>query len=673
MNQRTLRLGLGAKLLLAFLIVMAPSMILISYLTYDRGLQLDEERLAQMIAGMRDNADFALAAYLDLVQRTPRVVSRTPYLDEYVEARAALLRQADGEEVEDLLAPESGVEPDARAAARADPETLRRLIESYFLTFTGDQPGTYQTIAIVGRDGEEWVKIHDGEPVAESDLRNRAGEAFFEACIAADTTAGLYREILMPDQTGAGGILRFALPIFRRGTVGESPALAAAMEFMEERPIGVALVDCSFARLVDIMRNVNVGESGSAFVWDRERSRFIVHPYQTLDAPHWERPSLESLQVTLDTETHYPPQVLELGADRYLVSYRPSRQGEFTVGTMASMDQLAEAQQVAGTYVLWMTAVVFILFLFMALYLIRRLTGPLQDFATAADRLADGDFDARVPVRSRDEVGRLADVFNSMAGRLGEYIRELAVKNRIENELSIAHRIQMGLLPREMPQVPCLDIMGLTLPAREVGGDYYDFFRPGHHALGIVMGDVSGKGVPAALLMSATRSSLKAQVTNGEAPDRILNNLNRLLWPDVRENRNFVALFYAVCRCDERRLEYANAGQVFPLLYRARSGCCEYLEAEGLPLGSMQELTYAKREIDIEPGDILLFYTDGCVESMNPAREFFGFDRLKQSLANRAGESARDILEGIVADIRHFTEGHEAYDDITLAIVKMTG
>src|SRR3712207_4488286 len=235
----------------------------------------------------------------------------------------------------------------------------------------------------------------------------------------------------------------------------------------------------------------------------------------------------------------------------------------------------------------------------------------------------------------------------------------------VEQELQVARNIQQASLPKEVPQLEGWQIFPLYQPAREVGGDFYDFFELDDERLGIVVGDATGKGVPAALVMASTRSMLRAvaQAMGSSSPGEVLGRVNDPLATDVPPNM-FVTSFYAILEPESGRLSYANAGHDLPYL-RRRSGDAEELRARGMPLGLMPGMGYEEKETILEAGEAALFYSDGLVEAHVPKGEMFGFPRLRELVAEHAEEAA--LGDFLLEELYSFVgEGWEQEDDITL-------
>jgi predicted ester cyclase len=246
--------------------------------------------------------------------------------------------------------------------------------------------------------------------------------------------------------------------------------------------------------------------------------------------------------------------------------------------------------------------------------------------------------------------------------RLEQEIRE---RERVEQELRVARSIQQASLPKDVPEVEGWEISPQYRPAREVGGDFYDFLELPNGRLGLVVGDATGKGVPAALVMASARSMLRAlaQALGSSSPGEVLGRVNDSLVTDIPPNM-FVTCFYAILDPESGHLVYANAGHDMPYL-RRRSGDAEELRARGMPLGLMPAMSYEEKETILEAGEAALFYSDGLVEAHDPEGEMFGFPRLRTLVAEHGEE--RSLGEFLLEQLYSFVgEGWEQEDDITL-------
>ncbi len=246
----------------------------------------------------------------------------------------------------------------------------------------------------------------------------------------------------------------------------------------------------------------------------------------------------------------------------------------------------------------------------------------------------------------------------------------LVERERLEKELEIAHHIQMNMLPKDYPTIAGVELSGISVPAKEVGGDYYDFLPLGDGKVGITIGDVAGKGVPAALMMVMIRSVLRAKIMADHDPQTIVTELNGHILADS-DPRMFVTLFYAVVDGNTREMRYTNAGHNYPLIFRAAGGEVESLEHGGLLMGMFEGAAYEQGRVKLEPGDVVLFYTDGIVEAMNERDEMYGFERLCDFVRERLHEPADAIRDAIVEDTTRFVGAAPQYDDMTLIVVKV--
>jgi steroid delta-isomerase-like uncharacterized protein len=242
-------------------------------------------------------------------------------------------------------------------------------------------------------------------------------------------------------------------------------------------------------------------------------------------------------------------------------------------------------------------------------------------------------------------------------------------RERIEQELQVARRTQEELLPKALPELNGWEFAQYYQPAREVGGDFYDFLDLDDGRLGLVVGDATSKGMPAALVMAATRSMIRALAQTLGSPGEILKRVNAALYPDI-PSEMFVTCFYAILHPDSGRLLYANAGHDLPYIRRSGEDTQE-LRARGMPLGMMPEMSYEEKEASLREGDSVLFYSDGLVEAHDPHYEMFGFPRLRRLVAEHDEE--RLLVDFLIDELSSFVgEDWEQEDDITLVTLGRT-
>lgn len=249
--------------------------------------------------------------------------------------------------------------------------------------------------------------------------------------------------------------------------------------------------------------------------------------------------------------------------------------------------------------------------------------------------------------------------------RLYEEARE---KRRLEEELLVARRIQKKFLPRRDPTVRGFDIAGKTVPSKQVGGDYYDFIWIGEDQLAIVIADVAGKGVPAALILAGFRASLITEARESASPSEILRNVNYLLYKSS-DSSDFVTAFLGILDIRHRRLHYTNAGHNYPLLYRGDGDPMELVEG-GTVLGLMKDAPYEERSVLFSPGDFLVVYTDGITEAFAASGEQFGEERLKELVPSIRALPAREICEETFRRVKAYARGVPQSDDMAMVVVK---
>jgi sigma-B regulation protein RsbU (phosphoserine phosphatase) len=305
---------------------------------------------------------------------------------------------------------------------------------------------------------------------------------------------------------------------------------------------------------------------------------------------------------------------------------------------------------------------------------------PVRRLQRGALALAHGRFGHTIDLNSHDELEDLANTFNRMSSRLETLYRERAEQERIQRELEIAHNVQQALFPSEIPKIVGLEITAICRPHRETSGDFYDLLALDDGQLGVVVGDVSGKSIPAAMVMVAAQSIIRSEAHNHIAPELVLNQSNALLHHNIPRGM-FVAASYARFDVQRGQMVWANAGQVYPLLLHRTAPAngqetVRYLETMGLafPLGISGGGQYNGHQVELLSGDTVLFYTDGVIEAMNSDGQLYGFERLEGLMRSLNTDfSPRTLIETILEDITTFVGPAEQHDDITLVAIKVVG
>lgn len=272
----------------------------------------------------------------------------------------------------------------------------------------------------------------------------------------------------------------------------------------------------------------------------------------------------------------------------------------------------------------------------------------------------------------KDHELELMNAFASLAAvsvERAKLHKQMLSARRLEHELAIARRIQKTFLPSGNPRIEGFDIAGINIPSAEVGGDYYDFIPIVENQYGIAIGDVSGNGIPASLIMAAFRASLKAEIRNNFAIRAILNKVNNLLFESIERDR-YVTAVYGVLDSKNRIFTFSNAGHNHPILFRG-SGEILHLEEGGMALGIFANSAYEENSVFLKSGDIMLFYTDGVTEIKNEDEVEFGEQRLIDTVKSCREKSAERIINYIIKEIEEFAKEHNSSDDITLIVMKM--
>jgi serine phosphatase RsbU (regulator of sigma subunit) len=306
-----------------------------------------------------------------------------------------------------------------------------------------------------------------------------------------------------------------------------------------------------------------------------------------------------------------------------------------------------------------------------SLYQARRILQPIQELRAGAMTIGAGDLASRIPIREGDEIGELAQEFNRMAGHLEHSRAEIERQNeRLREGLALARDIQLGLLPKGPPSdTRHLVVHARSIPAYEVGGDFYTYISLDESRMAVAIGDISGKGVGAALMMALASSMVEAQGREIEQPQRLLSALNQQLTARLKANRMNAAILYAVLDLAQRTLCVANAGMIAPFLLR--DGRIQTIETYGLPLGSMAGARYVEQMVELQPGDLIVLVSDGIVEAHSPDSELFGFERLEQLLSQSYGLLRPDqIVDDVMDDVVHFMAGIEQHDDMTVVVIQ---
>jgi sigma-B regulation protein RsbU (phosphoserine phosphatase) len=357
---------------------------------------------------------------------------------------------------------------------------------------------------------------------------------------------------------------------------------------------------------------------------------------------------------------------------------------QLSIGEM--YNRMAAAQGSIGQGLLLVLIAIGVLFLIIeaialvaGLALARSITGSVHELFTGTERVRHGDFTHKIAIHARDQLGELAESFNSMTSSIEDLLQEQAEKKRLEEELRIAHEIQMSLLPQGPLDFPGLRVTSVCVPAREVGGDYFDILPLDDHRVGVLIADVSGKGTSAALYMAEMKGLMLSLTRNHTSPRELLVTANRIIAEHLN-SRSFITMIYAVIDLRARTLTYARAGHT-PLLClpgpASPSQGLRLLAPDGMVLGlkldsgEMFERLLKEETLPIHDGDIFLLFTDGISEAMNAADDCFGEGRLGQIVEEHAHLPSDELRERILREIAAFVGDAPQHDDMTMILLRI--
>lgn len=448
---------------------------------------------------------------------------------------------------------------------------------------------------------------------------------------------------------------------------------------------GVVTVDISLEKLRKMIGNIKIYNTGYSFLLSKE-GVFMSHPDSLVvvkesvfsfsrkhNLKDFEKIGRDMVDGKTGFMQYYS---LLLKEDCYLFHTSLTSNGWSLAMVIPEQEILADLYSLNRKILIIGTLGFFAIFIIIIL-ISGSITRPVEKLAWAAHHIGDGNFDTQMPeINSKDEIGELAESFSLMQERLRKYILDLktetAAREKIESELKIAHDIQQGIIPKIFPPFPHrndIDIHAALIPAREVGGDLYDYFLLEEDLLAFVIGDVSGKGVPASLLMAITRTLFRSRTQKGMKVNEIIQAINADLCIE-NENSMFVTLFMGVLNLKTGLLEYCNAGHNYPYIIH-KSGQTICLEqTHGTPVGLFEGQKYGIDSVIVNRNDCIVLYTDGVTEAMDRENNLFGEERLKTLL--ESGEHGYQVSEVTIAiqdAVAKFTKGAEQSDDITILVM----
>jgi sigma-B regulation protein RsbU (phosphoserine phosphatase) len=444
---------------------------------------------------------------------------------------------------------------------------------------------------------------------------------------------------------------------------------------------GIVTADISLGWLEQIVSSVHMLESGFAFIIS-ETGTFITHPNKEYilnesvfgRAEKMNNPRLKEYgERMVRGETGFVPVESALLQKPGWIYFTRLPSSNWTLAVLFPEDELYSELNYLNNVIMFVGIFGFILLLLIIVIISKKLTKPLISLSNASKEIGDGNLDATLPkATSEDEVGKLTVSMEQMQKKLKDYIKNLkettAEKEKIESELRIAQQIQHGMIPKifpPYPNIPSIDLYAKLLSAKEVGGDLYDFFLIDDTHLCLAIGDVSGKGVPASLLMAVTRTLLRAKAVSGIKSDELVNLIDKEL-KSSHETRLFVTFFLGIIDLSTGEMEYTCSGHNPPYLIRSDGVVETMIVDPGLPLGIGVQKKYSSRIVNIKPSETLVLFTDGVTEAMNIEDVMFEEERLEDVLKKAASLDVTNIVKSVFESVKVFTSDVEQYDDITV-------
>ena len=450
--------------------------------------------------------------------------------------------------------------------------------------------------------------------------------------------------------------------------------------------LGVLAIDMSLEDLTEKVQGVKPYPHSFLTIMDRKLN-FVVHPdkslilkgnpSQILNKNNYE--VNETIFIDIKNQVRGIGAFGERGAQKYLY-YAPIKRAGWTVTLECDEDEIIAGVKSVRLQMIICSILGILGLSFISLFLMRKFLRPIRLYSNAALHIADGNFHTRLPkMHDHNELWALGNSLNHMQQSLDKYIQELKSttqeKGRIESELNIASKIQMSMIPKIFPPYPerdDTDIYGTLIPAKAVGGDLYDFFLR-DEKLFFCVGDVSGKGVPASLVMAVTRSLLRIVSAQESRPDRIIASINNSM-SDMNESNMFVTLFVGVLDMPTGRFRYCNAGHNAPVIIDGKTNEVKLLDVKpNLPVAILQNMKFELQETTISPDTIIFMYTDGLTEAENQEKELFGEEQMIEVLEKMGKKTAKEQIEGMMDAVHQHVKDAEQSDDLTMIAIKYQG
>jgi len=447
---------------------------------------------------------------------------------------------------------------------------------------------------------------------------------------------------------------------------------------------GVLCVDMSIAFLKETVASIPVSNSGYVVVLSANNT-IIAHPKNEIVF----KENLSDLSVGMgsQTVTEFEKTVQSMKKGLFMgttaegkeavIYFKAMESNGWTFMIVWPAHEFMESQRSLEKMFAWMSAAGYVVMLLLIFVISTRVSRPLKELAVAANKMGQGDFDVAIPhLSGRDEIAQFGWAFLNMRTSLKEHMEKQKDLDRIESELDFAKDIQIGFLSmdekEEGSEDPYHELTPFLLPAKEVGGDFYDFFKLDDGRLCVVVGDVSGKGVPAALFMMVSRIVLRTMAQNLKSVVETFERANYELAKRNRANM-FVTVWMGIVDLKTGHVEFASAGHNPPVI-RHKDGSAEFAKSKaGVVMAAMENSHYKMQTLELAPGDTLFLYTDGVTEATNEHNELFGNDRLLDALTHGGGKGTKEMCRFVKRQIDAFTRKASQFDDITMLAMEYKG
>ncbi len=502
-------------------------------------------------------------------------------------------------------------------------------------------------LAVIGEDGREQFRVYSLQPISRSDLRDLSGDSGVLRALRQNVTS------FTPIAPNRDNRLTFVMTMPLRNDAGA--VIGALRAEISADPIITDLRAAtssatSYAYLVragDGIVMIDDGQPG--FV----QPRGIVHLLASADgvAEYVGARGISVVGAAAPITSSAPTGWIVVVEQPFTIAFASIGRSALLLTTLVAL--------VGTVALIW------------AFRAARQLTQPLDALRTGAMAIGAGHLDYRIHASGEDELAEVARTFDQMADHLQRSLEAIERQNAsLRKDLALARDIQLGLLPDRPPwNGDTMEVYARSIPAYDVGGDFYTFLNLSEGRIAIAIGDISGKGVAAALLMALTSSAVESQGRQFEHPARVLTALNQLLAPRLKANHMNAALLYAVFDPGSHTVRVANAGMIAPML--VSPGSCRMIDIGGLPIGAFAGAIYQEETLTVAPGDALVLVSDGVVEAHDPHGRLFGFDTFEQTCGTlNTTIDVRLLAELIINRVHEHMAGAEQHDDITVVVLR---